>query len=128
VVPKLFAFAEKAWAQAPAWENEPDISRRNKAILSGWNVLANRIGQNEFPKIDAWFGEYHYRIAPPGAIIEGGMLKANTAFPGLIIRYTTDGTEPAANSPVYTVPVQVNGPVKISAFNQKGRGSRSWSF
>lgn len=128
VVPKIFAFAEKAWAQAPAWENESVPSRRNKAILSGWNVLANRIGQNEFSKIDAWFGEYNYRIAPPGAIVEGDMLKANLAFPGLIIRYTTDGTEPTANSTMYTVPVKVNGPVKIRAFNKTGRSSRSWTF
>lgn len=124
VASKLFAFAEKAWAQAPVWENETDTKRRNQAILSGWSVLANRIGQYEFPKIDAWFGEYNYRIAPPGGVVEDGMLKANVAFPGLIVRYTTDGTEPTAESPAYAGEVQVSGDVKIRAFNQNGRGSR----
>ncbi len=128
VAPKLFAFAEKAWAPAQDWENENDVKSRNQAILAGWNVLANRIGQNEFPKIDAWFGEYNYRIAPPGAIIVNGMLKANTAFPGLIIRYTTDGTEPTAESTVYTEPVQVSGDLKIRAFNKNGRGSQVYDL
>jgi len=122
---KLFAFAEKAWAQAPAWENETDLKLRNKAILSGWNVLANRIGQNEFSKIDAWFGEYNYRIAPPGAIIEAGILKANVSFPGLVIRYTKDGSEPGIDSPIYTEPVKVQGVIKLKAFSQSGRGSRT---
>lgn len=122
-VTKLFAFAEKAWAQPPSWENETDTKLRNKLIISGWNALANSIGQNEFSKIDAWFGEYNYRIAPPGAIIEAGMLKANVAFPGLVIRYTSDGTEPKAESPLYTGPVRVQGLVKVKAFTQNGRGS-----
>jgi hexosaminidase len=123
VVPKLFAFAEKAWAQAPLWENENNINKRNKAILLGWNALANRIGKNEFPKINAWFGEFNYRIAPPGAIIEGGLLKANIAFPGLMIRYTNNNTEPTLQSPLYTVPIQVEGEIKVRAFDQQGRGS-----
>ncbi|OOG73671.1 family 20 glycosylhydrolase [Algoriphagus sp. A40] len=121
---KLFAYAEKAWAQAPAWEEEADIKQRNKSIMSGWSALANSIGQNEFSKIDAWFGEYNYRIAPPGAIIEAGTLKANVAFPGLVIRYTTDGTEPSIESPVYAGPVQVTGTVKVRAFSQNGKGSK----
>jgi len=124
VVPKLFAFAEKAWAQAPAWEQEPNITRRNKAILVGWNELANRIGQHEFSKIDARFGAYNYRIPPPGAVVENGMLKANVEFPGLTIRYSTDGREPGAESPLYTVPIKVQGATKLRAFNQEGRGGR----
>jgi hexosaminidase len=124
VVPKIFAFAEKAWAQAPAWESESNITNRNKAILAGWNVLANRIGQYEYSKIDAWFGDYNYRIASPGAIVKDGMLHMNTEFPGLILRYTTNGTETTTSSPIYTSPVGVTGVVKVRAFNQKGRGSR----
>ena len=123
VVPKIFGFAEKAWAQAPAWESEPKITNRNKAILAGWNVLANRIGQYEFSKIDTWFGDYNYRIATPGAIVKDGVLHMNTEFPGLILRYTIDGTEPTSSSAIYISPVPVSGMVKVRAFNQKGRGS-----
>jgi hexosaminidase len=126
IVPKIFAFAEKAWSPAPQWEREPDLHARNAAILQGWAELANRIGRYALPQIDRLFGSYAYRIAPPGAVMEGGMLHANTAFPGLVIRYTTDGTEPGLQSPEYTGPVQVTGPVRVRAFNRQGRGSRTF--
>lgn len=125
MVPKLFAFAEKAWAKSPAWETEPDISKRVAATRAGWSELSNLIGQCELPRIDQFFGSYNYRIAPPGAIIEDGLLKANTAFPGLIIRYTTDRTEPTANSPVYNSPISYVQNIKLKAFNIIGRGSRT---
>ncbi len=124
VVPKLFAFAEKAWAPAPAWEQEADLARRTAAIQAGWSELANRIGHNELPKMDKMFETYNYRITPPGAIIENGVLKVNVSFPGLVIRYTTDGSDPDVNSPVYTAPVNVAGIVKVRAFAPTGRGGR----
>ena len=125
-VPKLFAFAEKAWAKAPAWESETNVSKRVAETWTGWGELSNRIGQRELPRLDVLFGGYNYRIAPPGAVIEEGMLKANTAFPGLIIRYTTDGSEPGINASEYTKPVKVEGKVKIRAFNTLGRGSKTF--
>ncbi len=126
MVPKLFAFAEKAWAKEASWENEVDVTKRNDSIMKSWSEFSNRIGQRELPKLDAVFDDYNYRIAPPGAIIENGMLKANTAYPGLVIRYTTDGSEPVATSTQYLEPVKVEGPVMVKAFNQKGRGSRTF--
>ncbi len=125
VLPKLFAFAEKAWAAAPAWESEANQQKRIQQIESGWSSFANRIGQYEFPRLDYIFGGYNYRISPPGAIIENGLLKANIAFPGLIIRYTTDGSEPGNNSAIYTMPVAVNGTIKLKAFSQSGRGGKT---
>jgi hexosaminidase len=53
------------------------------------------------------------------------MLNANVDFPGLTIRYTTDGTEPTLSSTVYTVPVAVKGVVKLKAFTTTGRSSRT---
>jgi hexosaminidase len=126
VLPKLFAFAEKAWAQAPGWESETDVSKRVKAIWAGWGELSNRIGRRELPRLDYLFGGFNYRIPPPGAIVEDGMLKANVAFPGLVIRYTTDGSTPDIRSPEYRAPVAVEGQVVARAFNALGRGG--WSF
>jgi hexosaminidase len=126
-VPKLFAFAEKAWAKAPAWESEANVSKRVAATWAGWGELSNRIGRRELPRLDVMFGGYNYRIAPPGAVIEEGMLKASTAFPGLIIRYTTDGSEPEVNSAEYKKPVKVEGRIKVRAFNALGRGSKTFS-
>lgn len=125
-LPKLFAFAEKAWSKAPAWEIEADVKKRVDAIWQGWSELAGRIGRNELPRLDYVFGGYNYRIPPPGAVIEDGTLKANIAFPGLEIRYTTDGSEPGKNSPMYTAPVSVSGNVQVRAFSRNGRGGRTF--
>jgi len=129
LAPKLFAFAEKAWAKAPEWEEEKDLSVRNAAILKGWNELANRIGQREFPRLDAYFGTWNYRIPAPGGQLKEGVFSANTAFPGLLIRYTTDGSEPGPHSTEYRAPVPITAStIKIRAFNQQGRGSKSWTL
>jgi hexosaminidase len=124
VLPKLFAFAEKAWAAAPKWESDPDLKSRTRKIIADWNEFANRIGQRELPRLDYLFGGFNYRISPPGAIIADGVLKANIAYPGMTIRYTTDGSEPTSNSPQYTEPVEVNGAVKLRAFSTTGRSGR----
>jgi hexosaminidase len=53
------------------------------------------------------------------------MLKANNAYPGFELRYTTDGSEPDANSALYTGPVEVSGEVRVKAFDTQGRSSRT---
>jgi hexosaminidase len=54
-----------------------------------------------------------------------GKLEANTSFPGFVIRYTTDGSEPNNTSSLYEGPIELNGLVKLKAFNSAGRGSRA---
>jgi hexosaminidase len=127
VLPKLFAFAEKAWASAPGWEEEASATKRVAQIHAGWSELAHRIGLREMPRLDAVNGGYAYRISPPGAILSNDTLYANVAFPGLQIRYTTDGTEPTSASPLWTKPVSAKGDVRIRSFNSKGRGSKTFS-
>jgi hexosaminidase len=126
LAPKLFAFAEKSWSNAPAWESESTISKRVNSIWAGWADISNQIGQREFSRLDFLFNGYNYRIAQPGAVIEDGLLKANVAFPGFTIRYTEDGSEPDVNSKEYTYPVKVNGPIKVRAFNKFGRASKTF--
>jgi hexosaminidase len=52
-------------------------------------------------------------------------LKANVNFPGLAIRYTTDGGEPNEHSARYAGPLAVKGEVKLRSFDASGRGSRT---
>ncbi|MCX6224772.1 MAG: chitobiase/beta-hexosaminidase C-terminal domain-containing protein, partial [Bacteroidia bacterium] len=125
VLPKLFAYAEKAWAAAPLWESDPDMGSRTRKIDMDWNEFANRIGKREFPRLDHLFGGFNYRIPLPGAIIDDGMLKVNIAYPGLTIRYTVDGSVPTMDSPVYNGPAEVHGTVKLAAFSSSGRPGRS---
>lgn len=90
----------------------------------GWNQFANRLGKRELPRLSGLFGGFDYRIPPPGAVIEEGILKANTEYPGLKIRYTTDGSEPTGQSPIYGEPLEVNGEVQLKAFDAAGKSSR----
>ena len=123
--PKLLGLAERAWAPRPAWATIADAAARARALDAAWNAFANRLGQRELPRLDRLDGGVGYRLPPPGAVIEDGMLRANTAFPGLTVRFTTDGSEPTDTSPAYTGPVRVDGPVKLKTFDTRGRGSRT---
>jgi hexosaminidase len=53
------------------------------------------------------------------------MLMANTEYPGLEIRYTTDGSEPQRGSTLYTEPVPVSGAVQLKCFDKAGKASRT---
>ncbi len=123
--PKLLGLAERAWAAPPDWARTPDAGERQVRLAAAWNEFANRLGQRELPRLDRLEGGVLYRLPPPGAVIESGLLEANVAFPGLPIRYTTDGSEPAADSPLYAGPVQVDGAVRLRTFDSRGRGSRT---
>ncbi len=123
--PKLLGLAERAWAQAPDWATAEDAAESERLEAAAWNEFANRLGQHELPRLDQIGGGVRYRLPPPGALIEGGRLHANVAFPGLAIRYTSDGSEPTASSLLYTEPVAISGSVKLKTFDTRGRGSRT---
>jgi hexosaminidase len=125
LLPKLLGFAETAWAPERDWESEPDLATRERKILTQWNRFANTVAQRELPRLSRINGGYTYRLPPPGAMLDGGTLKANVAFPGLTIRYTTNGEEPTDKSAVYTAPVKVSGTVRLKSFDAAGRSSRT---
>lgn len=123
--PKLLGLAERAWAEDPAWASVDDDATRKGLLASAWNRFANTLGQRDLPRLDYLLGGVNYRVPLPGARIENGELQANVAFPGLTIRYTTDGSEPDANSTAYAGPVAVSGVIKLKTFTSRGRGSRT---
>ena len=123
-LPKLIGFAERAWVGQASWGTIEDQEKRVAAMDVDWNRFANIVGQREMPRLDYLFGGFSYRLPPPGAVIKEGMLHANIDFPGLSIRYTTDGSEPGTDSPVYSDPVEVDGKVMLRSFDSRGRGSR----
>jgi hexosaminidase len=124
-LPKLIGLAERAWSGHVGWETIASPEERKRAMDEDWNVFANKVGTRELPRLDYLFGGFNYRIPPPGAVIREGELWTNTLFPGLTIRYTTDGSEPDETSPRYEGPVPVTGTVKLKAFNKPGRSSRA---
>ncbi len=88
------------------------------------NEFANRIGQRELPRLDQFFGGFNYRIPQPGAVKENGMLHVNIAYPGMDVRFTTDGSDPSVQSLLYTGPVRMAGPVRLRAFTSSGRAGK----
>ena len=121
ILPKLFGLAERAWCGTPAW-SELDKASRQAAFDKAWNDFANRIGQFELPRLDYYNNGYNYRLPPPGAVIRDGQLIANSTFPGLEIHYTLDGSDPDADSPLYTEPIEISaGTVKLVSVDSRGR-------
>lgn len=123
--PKLLGLAERAWAVAPGWVEIEKWEKRFEALENDWNIFVNMLGQRELPRLEYLYGGVNYRIPLPGARIQNGQLKANVRFPGLIIRYTTDGSDPDINSEEYSGPVKVSGQVKLRTFSLSGRSSRT---
>jgi hexosaminidase len=125
-VPRLISLAERAWARQPDWATVEDAVERDRQRQRAWAEFANRLGQQELPRLTGIDPAWTYRLPVPGAVIEDGQLRANTALPGLTVRYTTDGSAPTAQSTPYAGPVSVRGAevVKLRTFDAQGRGSR----
>ena len=124
-LPKLIALAERAWAVQPDWARDSNLETWPSKLQSAWSAFATLLGTRDLPRLDYLEGGFYYRIPDPGAVIEDGILKANVSFPGLTIRYTTDGSEPDVNSQLYTEPVRVGLIAGVRVFNSIGRGGRS---
>ena len=125
MLPKLIGFSESAWSPERSWETIERHDTREERMNMEWNVFANTLAQRELPRLSYINGGYNYRIPLPGAVTENGWLQANTAFPGLTIRFTTDGTEPDEQSALYETPVAVAGRIILKAFDAAGKSSRS---
>jgi hexosaminidase len=122
--PKMLGLSERAWAPDPEWAHLPKKKQRLEGLDQAWNIFANALAQRELVRMDHLWDGVNYRLPLPGAIIEEGQLKANIAMPGLAIRYTLDGSEPGADSPLYGGSVEARKPVRLKAFTSTGKGSR----
>ncbi|QNL48278.1 carbohydate-binding domain-containing protein [Olivibacter sp. SDN3] len=123
LLPKILGLAERAWAPDPEWANT--TAGNDESYRQAWSVFTHAVGTRELPRLDHYKGGFSYRIPTPGVKRAGEMVQANTQFPGLTIRYTTDGSEPTINSTVYTAPIPFQEYLTFRVFNQQGRGSRS---
>jgi hexosaminidase len=122
IFPKLIGLAERAWAKDPAWATERDTTKARELYNADWSKFLNILGKRELPRLAYYNGGYNFRIPKPGVILEDGKYKSNIQFPGMTIRYTTNGKEPNENSPVYEKPIPANGIIKFRAFDAKGHG------
>jgi hexosaminidase len=126
IFPRLLAMAERAWHRAP-WE-PADVSGTDwgkavpidtAALKTDWERFANVLGQKELPKLGKM--GIDYRIEIPGAVIEGGVFRANISLPGLAIEYK-NGADwvpyVAANPPMTTA-------TEVRAKTSQGRAGRA---
>ena len=87
LLPKMLGLAERAWNNSATY---------TPAQFN--NIICNK----ELPRLAVRGWNFHLR--QPGIIVENGMVKMNSPYPGAVIRYTIDGSEPTLKSPIYTEP------------------------
>ncbi|MGL4861099.1 MAG: beta-N-acetylhexosaminidase [Enterobacteriaceae bacterium] len=95
IYPRLLAVAERSWHQGK-WEQPYEAGKRYQAgqthlvdgelLLRDWQRFANLLGQRELEK-----NGIAYRLPVLGGRIANGLLKANSALPGVTIQYSEDG-------------------------------------
>ena len=94
IFPKIYGAAERAW-NADTTYTPADFTA----------LLAMR----QLPALARQRVNFHVR--QPGIRAVGDSLVINTPYPaasGAEVRYTTDGTEPTAHSPLYTAPIPLS--------------------
>lgn len=132
IYPRLLALAERAWHK-PNWavpyNYQGKIYNQNSNVFNNqlqtmrnnnWKVFANTLGQKELIKLEQ--ANIHYRLPNAGAIINKGILYANSAFPGLAIEFK-DQNKPWQ---LYTKPTKVSNNVYVRTLSyNKKRASRT---
>jgi len=117
VYPRLLPLAERAWHKA-SWEGQqPDAAQR----LADWQRFARLMTAKELPRLSKAGVQYY--LPPVGAVIERGVLKANTAYPGLTIQYSLDNGQSWLNYQE-GISVSDNQPVLLRSKAVDGRTSR----
>ena len=127
-MPRLLALAERAWSPDPAWAHEADPLAAQRQHDAAWSVFVQQLGRQVLPRLDKERADVGYRIAPPGLSLAQGQVRVNHQIPGFTLRFTTDGSEPTASSPVVQGGViTARGEIRVAAFDlnhRRGRSSR----
>lgn len=100
LTPRMAALAERGWNGDPTWTE------------AEFNTL---VGEKELPLYTAEGSPYSSHLRQPGIKVIGGMVNCNAPYSGGEIRYTTDGTEPTADSKLYTAPFAYEPGMKVRA-------------
>lgn len=106
--PRACATAEVGWTPQ-ARRNWADFSKRLEDHLSRLDQL-----------------DVNYRMVPPSATFDKGLVTIAPVSSSYRVIYTTDGTDPAANSSVYSKPFPMDNPseLKYRTIRENGRMSK----
>lgn len=113
--PRVLALAERAWVGPPCTTDRRSAPR-------SWKQFASHLGRYELPRLDRAFGGVRYRVPSVRVVKRESRLAATPEFPGMAIRYTTDGLEPSKTSELYTAGLPANASYRFRAFDSRGRG------
>ncbi|MBU1620255.1 MAG: carbohydate-binding domain-containing protein [Gammaproteobacteria bacterium] len=113
--PRLLALAERAWHKAEWEAQKPDT----KARQQDWQRFGWTLTQKELPRL-AEAGVALY-LPPPGAVLQDGVLLANSAWPGLVIEYSEDQGQSWLP---YTEAVKVSSDLLLRTKAKNGATSR----
>jgi hexosaminidase len=105
--PKMFGYVERAWHGDPDWSMEGTEAEMKSKRTKEWNQFVNLVGQRELPRLETIFGGVGYRLPRPGVQVKDEQVMVNSAFPGMLIRYTDSGEEPTVDSPIYREPIYI---------------------
>lgn len=99
IIPKIFGVAERGWNSTPKWSGDGEAMDQARAQYN------QNIAAWELPKLSK--RGYDFHVAQPGIIVKEGKLLANSQYPQAQVRYTLDGSDPTASSPLWSAPVAV---------------------
>jgi len=87
IILRLLALAERSWHRA-LWETMDGEKQAFKQRMD-WTLLVNHLGYKELPKLEK--AGFAYYLPLPGAKMEHGSWKTNTAIPNHVVQYSMDG-------------------------------------
>ena len=122
-MPNIIVFSERAWGKRPKWILSKNFEDQKSKMILDWENFTSFIGGSFLPFITENF-QIKYHLPKPGGKLIRNKLFLKTQFPGLKIRYTTDGSIPNMNSKVYSGPVVVKkrNDIYARSFDESGRG------
>ncbi|MCU0399575.1 MAG: family 20 glycosylhydrolase [Algoriphagus sp.] len=126
LLPKMLGYVERAWGGDPAWSSLTNAKDMKSQRAEEWNQFSNLVSQVELPRLEVIYGGFNFRLPKPGVAIKDGRVVVNSELPGLLIRYTDNGTEPNETSPLYREPIPYfNGfTPKFKLFLPSGKSGR----
>jgi hexosaminidase len=106
-LPKMLGLSERGWNAIPEFVKN-GAEQDFEGCMRAYNL---KIGRSELPVLKR--RGFAFRLGQPGIVVKDGKLLANSQYCGEVIRYTLDGSEPDATSPVWTAPVAIGKGVKL---------------
>ena len=108
VYPRLCALAEIGWS-----------AKEHKNYADFYGRMVNK----HYDRLLAM--GIAFRVEPPKVVYEDAQLKVTLPYPSAVVRYTMDGTEPTATSPVVSGNIVTDAPQKFRFSTFFGRGLHS---